>query len=382
MTFRAPFAGLILAALVSPIAAEAQTSWSDNARYCAQLEGELAKLQRAGNSRSNVNFQKYDAAIHKQQAEIDNANQRAKRDACFGSRGFLFRRSPKASCPALIKRIDKMKRNLASLEKKRSRYAPAPQNAAPLKASILRQLAESDCGQQYERFASVRPVRKRRGLFGAIFQPRSAVVREYNGLYDIPQVGTYRTVCVRKCDGFFFPVSFSTTESSFARDEGKCAASCPGSEAELFVYKNPGENPEDMVSLSGQPYQTLDTAFLYKKEFVNNCSCQLPESQLQSITDLDKPRNSPGALDQQALLDQLQFDGRKAPASTSTAPGIPLPLPKQASMIDPDTKAMARLGIDFAPYQPPQVSSAKGLVKTADGRSIRIVGPKFFGNQE
>ena len=385
MTFRAVLAGPILTSLLLPLAAEAQTAWSDNARYCAELEGDLAKLQRASTSRSSVNYEKYDAAVHKQQAEIDNANQRAKRDACFGNRGFFFRRSPKASCPALLDRIDKMKRNLATLERKRSRYAPAPtsQDSTQMKAAILRQLAESDCGPQYERFASIRPVRKKRGLFGSIFQPRSAIVREYNGLYDVPQIGTYRTVCVRKCDGFFFPVSFSTTESGFSRDEGVCQSNCPGTEAELFVYKNPGEGPEDMVSLSGQPYQTLDTAFLYKQQFVQNCSCQAAETQLQALTNSDLPQSMPDPRRQQAMLDQLQF-GPKPNGQTKgpIVPSIPLPLPKQASMIDPDTRAMARLGIEFAPYRPPEVSSTKDLVKTADGRSIRIVGPKFFGNPE
>src|SRR5690606_29512315 len=39
-------------------------------------------------------------------------------------------------------------------------------------------------------------------------------VREYGRRH-----GTYRTVCVRLCDGFFFPISFATTPDRFGADE-------------------------------------------------------------------------------------------------------------------------------------------------------------------
>ena len=61
---------------------------------------------------------------------------------------------------------------------------------------------------------------------------------------------------------------------------------------------------------------------------------------------------------------------------------MPLPLPKQTALADPDTQAAERLGYEFKPYKPPEVRAGDGTVHTADGRSIRIVGPRFFGNQE
>ena len=241
MKRRVGLAGLFITSLLVTLPVNAQTSWSSNAQVCAQLEGDLARLQRGGGSTSSRNFEKYDAAVHKQQAELDNAEARAKRDACYGGNVFLFRRTPKASCPALVKRIDKMKSNLAALERKRNQYAPPPSDTGQMKAQILSQLARAGCGDQYERFAQ--PVRQqRRGLFGALFGGGGSTVREYNlKNYDIPQVGTFRTVCVRACDGFFFPISFSTTQSGFARDAQMCQSSCPGTQAELYVYHNPGE---------------------------------------------------------------------------------------------------------------------------------------------
>ena len=83
---------------------------------------------------------------------------------------------------------------------------------------------------------------------------------------------TYRTVCVRLCDGYFYPVSFATTGDRFERDEETCARSC-ASPARLYVYANPGEEPENMVSVSGQPYSKLPTAFQFRTKFDAACKC-------------------------------------------------------------------------------------------------------------
>lgn len=366
------FAGLLVASLIATTGAEAQQmSRNQKARYCAELEGQLAKLQFAKPSRSNRNFAKLDAAVHKQQAQIDSAMKRAKRDNCTG--GGFFRRSPKATCPALMKRIDKMRRNLAALQKKRGRYnAPvSARDTRQQKAQIVRQLSQARCGEQYEVAAStIRTRTKPQGLFGAIFG--GGVVRELSPQsFDIPAVGTYRTVCVRSCDGYFFPVSFSTTQSNFARDADVCRASCPGTDVELYTYRNPGETTDDMISLSGVPYARLEVAYRYQKEYVKGCSCQAPKSQLASLTNSDLPRS------------EAQTD--VAPQFTPeqpTGPTVPLPMPRHKMMVDPDTQEVARQGLVFEPYRPPEISADKKQIRTADGRSIRIVGPKFFGSQE
>jgi hypothetical protein len=87
------------------------------------------------------------------------------------------------------------------------------------------------------------------------------------------EAGTYRTMCVRLCDGYYFPISFSATRDRFGRDAKTCESSC-GGQARLFVYRNPGADVEDMVDLRGQPYRKLNTAFLYRTEYVPACRCK------------------------------------------------------------------------------------------------------------
>jgi hypothetical protein len=75
------------------------------------------------------------------------------------------------------------------------------------------------------------------------------------------------------CDGYYFPISFSTMRSEFARDADKCAASC-GSEARLFYHPNPGGDVEGMTDLTGMAYTALPNAFKYRKTLVDDCSCK------------------------------------------------------------------------------------------------------------
>jgi hypothetical protein len=50
--------------------------------------------------------------------------------------------------------------------------------------------------------------------------------------------GTYRTLCVRLCDGFYFPISYSTLRERFVADAKQCEQRCP-SRSRLFVHPQP-----------------------------------------------------------------------------------------------------------------------------------------------
>jgi hypothetical protein len=99
--------------------------------------------------------------------------------------------------------------------------------------------------------------------------PPPVLGQEENPTVEIP---TYRTMCVRLCDGYYWPVSFATTRDYFERDERTCTQSC-SSPAALYYYPNPGGVPEDMVSLQDEPYMALDTAFLHRTSYNPACKC-------------------------------------------------------------------------------------------------------------
>lgn len=83
---------------------------------------------------------------------------------------------------------------------------------------------------------------------------------------------TYRTVCVRLCDGYFWPISFATNRSMLVADRERCEASC-GSPARLYIHRVPGGSPEDMQDLAGQPYTKLKTAYQFRSSYNAACKC-------------------------------------------------------------------------------------------------------------
>ncbi len=113
---------------------------------------------------------------------------------------------------------------------------------------------------------------------------------------------TYRTVCVRTCDGAFFPLSFSTTRAHFDADAARCEKSC-GGESRMFFHKNPGSDIGEMEDLQGRPYKKLPTAFLFKTKYVEACKCRPHPWEEASLT-----RHKVYA------LEQLQAKGNKTAA--------------------------------------------------------------------
>jgi hypothetical protein len=85
--------------------------------------------------------------------------------------------------------------------------------------------------------------------------------------------GTYRTLCVRLCDGFYFPIGDGVRRERLYADARACTQRCDG-EARLFYYPTNGGSVETMVDMSGHPYASLPNAFRYRKALVEGCACK------------------------------------------------------------------------------------------------------------
>ena len=83
---------------------------------------------------------------------------------------------------------------------------------------------------------------------------------------------TYRTVCVRLCDGAYFPMSFSTTRDRFKADAARCKSGCD-SPSKLFVVKPEGA-ADDMVDVRGGSYGDLPNAFKFRTSYDAACTCR------------------------------------------------------------------------------------------------------------
>lgn len=104
--------------------------------------------------------------------------------------------------------------------------------------------------------------------------------QDYAPTPDMPMQGGLRTLCVRTCDGAFFPISSDATPLDFKDQAAQCERMCPGTQTELFYHELQGQESADMVSAkTGQPYASMPTAFAYRNSTTANrspsCSCNM-----------------------------------------------------------------------------------------------------------
>lgn len=89
-----------------------------------------------------------------------------------------------------------------------------------------------------------------------------------------PSGGSLRTVCVRMCDGYYFPISNAVRRSEIGRDIKLCDTRC-GSESRLFMLPaNSSADAAEMTDVMGRRYSQLPNAFRYRKSLVPGCACK------------------------------------------------------------------------------------------------------------
>ncbi|GAA2819207.1 uncharacterized protein DUF2865 [Aminobacter aminovorans] len=248
---------------------------------CLELETELASLPAQATG-SFAQPDEFAAAAATQQDQIDLARIRASDLGCDRAiSGDMI-----AQCAALNAKITEMQDNLGKLD---GQSARPNRNVRRERIRILDAMQLAGCndqGDEVEEATTNDPAPEQAGA--TIIRGGEATTLSFNESY--PQhivigrnrqqgAGEYRTLCVRTCDGYFFPMSNAADLSDFQRDEKNCEASCPGTEIELFYHLHAGQPQESMVSArSGQPYRNLATAYRYKRvdlPRVPACGCNV-----------------------------------------------------------------------------------------------------------
>jgi hypothetical protein len=236
---------------------------------CVRLEGQLAILNRgAADPARAEQVKRYEDAIAKQQGDLDRTLAQSKKQGCEGGGFFALFTGHSPACQPLNAQIQQMRDNLDHLMSDLERLKSGDSSQEGPRRALIGQLAQNNCGPQYRAAAAAQgPGGFLDALFGGIIVNPSG---------DGAPSGTYRTVCVRTCDGYYFPISYSTVPSRFADDQRACQRECPAAEAVLYTYRNPGEDIGQAMSITGAPYTELPNAFHYRKEFVASCSCRRP----------------------------------------------------------------------------------------------------------
>jgi hypothetical protein len=338
---------------------------------CQRLEGQLASIDRGaggGDPAKEEQIRRYQEAATKQQGELDRVTSQAKRMGCDSSGFFSLFSGQSAQCGPVNNQIQQMRANLEQITTSLERLRGGGLGGADRenqRRSVLLALAQNNCGPQYANAA--RDANAGRGpgnflenLFGNNTYP-SAPSADLG-----PQSGTYRTVCVRTCDGGYFPISFATYPARFPDDEKTCKALCPAAEATLFTYRNPGEDINQAVSINGQPYSASPNAFRYRQEFNPSCSCKAAG---QTWSDALKSIDDKAAAEQQGDIIVTEESAKKMSRPLPKAPAAPA----KKGAAPPGTTASTPTAPAPEASAPPPASTG-----AAADKPIRSVGPTFI----
>ncbi|MGX1097755.1 hypothetical protein ACSSVZ_001778 [Amorphus sp. MBR-141] len=293
------------------------------AQSCSAMQSELARLSASGNGAVKSQI----ASLERQAVAngCRGSNSWGRPRACAGIDARLSelkRQGGGASNPARVRQLQRaIAANCAKPQPQRQ--ARKPSQAQPARAEPAR----DNAGYQPDRMTThgsviihgTRPdnflgseVKQTTGFFSTLFgrgrverlredgtrvepvatdpaakakverSKTAAVSGGVEGVHGIFRGGGMKTWCVRLCDGFYFPVSYSTSSSEYQRDLAICQGRCPG--ADVSLYSHPSYmDPEDMVStVSGERYTKLPTAFAYRTTVSGNCGCELQTPQVKS----------------------------------------------------------------------------------------------------
>jgi hypothetical protein len=369
---------VLAAAIAVPQASFARSS------ECESLEVRMKSVGSGGGSSAQA--RKYAQAIEAQRGQIGKAKAQMRALGCgTGSVITLGGNNRAAACGKLNSALRSMNSNLTKLAAQHKRLSAG--NGGGDRKALRARYRALDCDNPDGGGVTVARTDRNNGiaaLFGggsrqersrpdakaesARSIPKSERRKAYQDL-KIPGLDfagdTFRTLCVRTCDGYYFPVSFSTTKENFPRDQKACESMCPGTEVQLFMHRVPEEESEDMATAKGEPYKAMSYAFAYRRDGVSSdaaCKCNavngmnmvssgaagiagesekaaldntpLPTPRPEGMPDRESLADAAGGFDDDALLGVLGAQTAKAPVEENVRVVGPVFLPDLSEAID------------------------------------------------
>ncbi len=252
---------------------QAQGNWSGGggrSPICLQLEQRLVQEGQRGSDSRNL-IPMVENELRQTEQTYRGHKQQLDRSDCYEY--FLFSKTLRRTrrCVDLANQADATRQRIEDLEVQLQQLQGS--SGRSYQDEIVRELARNNCGANYQQQAR----RQSGGGLSAFWEDEESSTGGSGSSFGSLPYATYRTVCVRLCDGYYFPVSFSTLPNHFQRDEEVCQSKC-AAPAELYYHQNPGAGMEQAVAArSNVQYTQLKTAFRYRKEYVQGCSCKMAE---------------------------------------------------------------------------------------------------------
>jgi hypothetical protein len=350
---------------------------------CERLRVAIADASRADSGAQ------YQAAADRQRAELDRTVAYAKSIGCDRRQFLFFGAAPPPQCGEINAQVGRMRANLDELQQ---RAGGGPGGRGEL---IARFNAQCTTAQQQPQ--QQQPANFLDAIFGNLArQPSDVQTVPLNPDQPLDsteaQAGS-KAVCVRTCDGSFFPVSYSASQGRLGGLEDMCRALCPNADVSLYTYPPSGQI-EQAVSINGAKYMDMPNALKYRTSLDPNCSCKRKgESWADALAGAETKlgRESKGDVfvtpEKSIELSRPRFDAKakaKTPADAKATPGATPAtadpavdaLSQQAATISREASGIA--GGDAqtgAKYGEDQGQTVESVGPDGVKRKVRIIDP-------
>ena len=357
---------LLLAALAA-FALEVSVAQAQSGS-CGQLEATLQTLER---NRAYQLSQDSNSAARTLQRDVQRNESRYIRNGCNADAKAGRPLTPQ--CRALGQEILAGREEVANL----SRTLETGNAIARQREAILQEMARFNCGGG-SRVRVQRDDGRGGNLFEQLFDAMSDSFDGEGGLRGEEFGGyvgyhTVRTLCVRKSDGFYWPISYSTLTDYVQNDLEACRAQCPGQDVDLYYHDNPGQEVEQAINVYGEPYTALPAAFRFRTEIDKAASCKPSTVEYGAVTVTQAADGSTRSL---VTYDGVEFplprrDPRARQAQVTTVAAdttafVDVPLPRRRPAAPGETPKAVPVA--------PESGQTLRIVQFGDKR-VRVVGP-------
>ncbi|MFS8147802.1 DUF2865 domain-containing protein [Rhizobium sp. BR 249] len=269
---------VLLLALASPAAAQ-------SGAICNDLRGRLADLPRSIGNNNGPEARQYASAMAEQNLELRKVRNDLRSYGCTSGSMVVIGGENADYCAELSQAEARMIDNIRYLQDRRDELRGQGDDGA--RRELMAALERNGCNSENFYAPSERsandpaPSIEEQAMRGDTFIPLGGG-GEIDPRYGLPQaqmLSPVSTMCVRSCDGGFFPISSNATSVDFGRDAETCAKMCPGIETQLFYRDVRSTEASNMISVAtGTPYSAMKNAFAYKNRAPgekNACACNL-----------------------------------------------------------------------------------------------------------
>jgi hypothetical protein len=239
---------------------------------CDRLGFALANLSERAVPTDEV--RKYGRAIVEQKRSLRELGRTMRRDGCSNGSVMVVGGANADECSHLEAKQARMERNLEILEAKK--ISLLSDNSSGLqRRRLVAALEQNRCNEQPQLVStpgnddSASLVSKDAGGLETIRVPSSEPNYSDSQFVDLGGAainGNYRTMCVRACDGAYFPVSSHASPMNFRRDAQVCSMMCPGTETELYFHSIQTESAAMRSTRTGRPYDEMQNAYRFRTQ--------------------------------------------------------------------------------------------------------------------